>query len=103
MGDGVLVYFGYPQALEDGAERALHTGIGIVGAMAELNAEVGQPEGKKMAVRIGIATGLVVVGDIVDEGSAEERAVVGETPNLAARLQGITAPNGVVIGAGTRD
>ncbi len=103
MGDGVLVYFGYPQALEDGAERALHTGIGIVGAMAELNAEVGQPEGKKMAVRIGIATGLVVVGDIVDEGSAEERAVVGETPNLAARLQGIAAPNGVVIGAGTRD
>ena len=103
MGDGVLVYFGYPQALEDGAERALRTGVEIVEAMVGLNAEVGQVKGGELAVRIGIATGLVVVGDIIGEGAAEERAVVGETPNLAARLQGVAEPNGVVIGAATRE
>ena len=102
MGDGVLIYFGFPQAHEDDAERAVRAGLGVVEAIAALNAEVGQAKGVNLAVRIGVATGLVVVGDIVGEGAAEEKAVVGETPNRAARLQGIAPPNTVVIGPATR-
>ena len=101
MGDGMLVYFGYPQAHENDAERATRAGLDIVGSMASLNSEVGKAQGVVLAVRVGVATGPVVVGDLIDEGAAEEAAVVGETPNLAARLQGVAQPNQVVIGPAT--
>ncbi len=93
MGDGVLVYFGYPTAHEDDAERAINTGLEIVEAVSELPDDV--------AVRIGIATGTVTVGDIVGEGASQEAAIVGEAPNLAARLQELAAPDTVVIGGTT--
>src|SRR5262249_8497168 len=96
MGDGVLIDFGYPQAHEDDAERAVRAGLALVEAVGELRIQ------EPLQVRIGTATGLVVVGDIVGSGEAQERGVVGETPNLAARLQGIAAPNTVVIPEGTR-
>jgi class 3 adenylate cyclase len=96
MGDGVLIYFGYPQAHEDDAERAVRAGLALVEAIASLAA----PE--TLQVRIGVATGLVVVGDLVGSGEAQERGIVGETPNLAARLQGIAEPNMVVVADGTR-
>jgi class 3 adenylate cyclase/predicted ATPase len=102
MGDGMLVYFGYPQAHEDDAERAARAGLDIVRSMAELNTEFGRLHEVVLAVRVGVATGAVVVGDIVGEGAAEEAAVVGETPNLAARLQGLAEPNTVVIAEPTR-
>ena len=98
MGDGVLAYFGYPQAHEDDAERAVRAGLAIVEAAPKLVTAAGSP----LHVRIGIATGLVVVGDLVGSGEAQERGVVGETPNLAARLQGIAEPDEVVIADGTR-
>jgi class 3 adenylate cyclase len=96
MGDGVLVYFGYPQAHEDDAERAVRTGLALIEAVGKL------PTEEPLEVHIGVATGMVVVGDLVGSGEAQERGVVGETPNLAARLQGIAAPNTVVIAEGTR-
>ena len=96
MGDGVLVYFGYPQAHEDDAERAVRAGLELVAAVA------GSSRHAPLQTRVGIATGLVVVGDLIGTGSAQEQAVVGETPNLAARLQGIAEPNTVVIAEGTR-
>jgi class 3 adenylate cyclase len=96
MGDGVLVYFGYPQAHEDDAERAVRTGLALIEAVGRLRAQ------EPLHVRIGVATGLVVVGDLVGSREAQERGVVGETPNLAARLQGIAEPNTVVIAEGTR-
>jgi class 3 adenylate cyclase/predicted ATPase len=102
MGDGLLVYFGYPQAHEDDAERAVRAGLDVVGSMTELNAEMGKAHGVVLAVRIGIETGPVVVGDLIGEGASEEAAVVGETPNLAARLQGLAEQDQVVIGANTR-
>jgi class 3 adenylate cyclase/predicted ATPase len=97
MGDGVLVYFGYPQAHEDDAEHAVRAGIDCIDAVGRL--DVGSIE---LQARVGIATGLVVVGDLIGEGSAQEQSVVGETPNLAARLQALADPNAVVIAAGTR-
>src|SRR5215475_5083252 len=102
MGDGILVYFGYPRAHEDEAERSVRAGLDIVEAMAELNAAVPRPPGVELAVRIGIATGPVIVGDQIGEGTASETAVVGETPNLAARLQALAQPNQIVVGAATR-
>jgi class 3 adenylate cyclase len=96
MGDGVLIYFGYPQAHEDDAERAIRAGLALVDAVATV------PAPEPAQVRIGIATGLVVVGDLVGSGEARERGIVGETPNLAARLQGIAEPNTVVIANATR-
>ena len=87
MGDGVLIYFGYPQAHEDDAERAVRAGLAVVKAVAKLRTR------EDLRVRLGIATGLAVVGDLIGEGAAQERAVVGETPNLAARLEGLAAPN----------
>src|SRR5262252_9471655 len=96
MGDGVLAYFGYPEAHEDDAERAVRAGLALIGAVGKLR----DPE--PLQVRIGIATGSVVVGDLVGSGEAQERGVVGETPNLAARLQGIAAPDTVVIAESTR-
>src|SRR5215469_5650552 len=97
MGDGVLVYFGYRHAHEDDAERAVRAGLGVVDAVARLDVKSVKPQ-----ARIGIATGLVVVGDLIGEGSAQEQSVVGETPNLAARLQALAEPQAVVIAAGTR-
>src|SRR5262245_30260526 len=96
MGDGVLVYFGYPQAHEDDAERATRAGLELVQAVGVLNS------GVPLQTRLGIATGLVVVGDLIGSGEAQERGIVGETPNLAARLQGIAEPNTVVIADSTR-
>ncbi|MGO9327256.1 MAG: AAA family ATPase, partial [Steroidobacteraceae bacterium] len=96
MGDGVLVYFGYPQAHEDDAERAVRAGLELIAAVAALKTPA------PLQSRVGIATGLVVVGDLLGSGEAQERGIVGETPNLAARLQGIAEPNTVVIAEGTR-
>ena len=96
MGDGVLVYFGYPQAHEDDAERAVRAGLGVIDAVARLDVKPVEPQ-----ARVGIATGLVIVGDLIGEGSAQEQSVVGETPNLAARLQALAEPDAVVIAAGT--
>jgi len=96
MGDGVLVYFGYPQAHEDDAERAVRAGLDLIEAVSALKS------GAQLQTRVGIATGLVVVGDLVGAGEAQERGIVGETPNLAARLQGIAEPNTVVIAESTR-
>jgi class 3 adenylate cyclase/predicted ATPase len=98
MGDGVLAYFGWPQAHEDEAERAVRAGLAITAALAGL----GTPAGEPLAARVGIATGLVLVGELIGEGPAQEQAVVGETPNLAARLQALAAPGSVVIGQATR-
>ena len=98
MGDGVLAYFGFPRAFEDAAERAVRAAIGTL-------AEVGgipRPDGTRLQARIGIATGLVVVGEILGTGSAQERSIVGETPNLAARLQSLAAPDTILIGPATR-
>ena len=97
MGDGVLIYFGYPQAHEDDAERAVRAGLSAIDAVDRLDVK-----SVKLQARVGIATGLVVVGDLIGEGSAQEQSVVGETPNLAARLQALAEPNAVVIAAGTR-
>ena len=96
MGDGVLVYFGYPQAHEDDAERAVRAGIELVAAVSDLKTHA------PLQTRVGIATGLVVVGDLIGSGSSQEQAIVGETPNLTARLQGIAEPNSVVIAESTR-
>jgi class 3 adenylate cyclase len=97
MGDGVLVYFGYPQAHEDDAERAIRAGLYAIDAVSRL-----EGGGAKLQARVGIATGFAVVGDLIGEGSAQEQAVVGETPNLAARLQALANPGNLVIAASTR-
>jgi class 3 adenylate cyclase/predicted ATPase len=96
LGDGVLVYFGYPQAHEDDAERAVRAGLELIAAVAGLKTRV------SLQTRVGIATGLVVVGDLIGSGETQEHGIVGETPNLAARLQGIAEPNMVVIAEGTQ-
>jgi class 3 adenylate cyclase len=96
MGDGVLIYFGYPQAHEDNAERAVRAGLAVIEAVGQL------PAREDLRMRLGIATGLAVVGDLIGEGAAQERGVVGETPNLAARLQALAMPNTLVIGEATR-
>jgi class 3 adenylate cyclase len=100
LGDGLLVYFGYPLAHEDDAQRAVRTGLGIVEALGQLNTRLTQERGMHLAVRLGIHTGLVVVGE-VGGGTRQEQLALGETPNLAARLQGIATPNTVVISAAT--
>ena len=96
MGDGVLVYFGYPQAHEDDAERSVRAGLELIAAVAALKTHA------SLETRVGIATGVVVVGDLIGSGDAQERGIVGETPNLAARLQGLAKPNTVVIADSTR-
>src|SRR5499425_389072 len=98
MGDGVLVYFGYPQAHEDDAEQGVRAGLALVDAVANLRTDLDTA----LKVRVGIATGTVVVGDLIGEGAAQEQAVVGETPNLAARLQAAAEPGTVVIESCTR-
>src|SRR5499433_731861 len=96
LGDGVLAYFGYPEAHEDDAERAVRAGLELIAAVIALKTPA------SLQTRVGIATGLVVVGDLIGSGEAQERAIVGETPNLAARLQGIAEPDTVVISEATR-
>jgi class 3 adenylate cyclase len=96
MGDGVLIYFGYPQAHEDDAERAVKAGLELIQAVGGLKSST------SLQTRVGIATGLVVVGDLIGSGDSQERGIVGETPNLAARLQGTAEPNTVVIAESTR-
>ena len=96
MGDGVLIYFGYPEAHEDDAERAVRAGLAVIDAVARL----ATPE--PFNTRLGVASGLVVVGDLIGAGAAQERGVVGETPNLAARLQGLAQPGTLVIADSTR-
>src|SRR6202030_2876249 len=96
MGDGVLVYFGYPEAHEDDPERAVRAGLELVAAVGDLKTH------SALQTRVGIATGLLVIGDLIGSGASQEQAIIGETPNLAARLQGIAEPNTVVIAEGTR-
>src|SRR5271170_1492542 len=96
MGDGVLVYFGYPEAHEDDPERAVRAGLELVAAVSDLKAEA------TLQTRVGIATGLVVIGDLIGSGASQEQAVVGKTPNLAARLQGVAEPDMVVIAESTQ-
>src|SRR5580658_9961083 len=96
MCDGVLVYFGYPQAHEDDAERAVSSALELIAAVSALKSP------SPLQTRVGIATGLVVVGDLIGSGEAQERGIIGETPNLAARLQGIAEPNAVILSEGTR-
>ena len=96
MGDGVLIYFGYPKAHEDDAERAARAGLAVIDAVGRLATQ------EPLNVRIGIATGLVVVGDLIGAGAAQERGVVGETPNLAARLQALARPGTLVVADSTR-
>ena len=98
MGDGVLAYFGWPRAHEDQAERAVRAALAIVDALERLET----PAGERLAARVGIATGLVVVGELIGAGAAREQTVVGETPNLAARLQALAAPGSVVVSQATR-
>ena len=95
-GDGVLIYFGYPQAHEDDADRAVRAGLELIAGVTALKAPV------PLQTRVGIATGLVAIGDLIGSGEAQERGIVGETPNLAARLQGVAEPNMVVLAEGTR-
>jgi class 3 adenylate cyclase len=96
MGDGVLVYFGYPEAHEDDPERAVWAGFAVIDAVGRL----ATPE--PLSARLGIASGLVVVGDLIGAGAAQERGVIGETPNLAARLQLLAQPATLVIAESTR-
>ena len=91
------MYFGFPRAHEDDAERAVRAGIDLIAAVGRLGTSAGT-----LDVRIGIATGLVVVGDLIGEGASREQAVVGETPNLAARLQALAQPGGIVLPPATR-
>ena len=100
LGDGLLVYFGYPLAHEDDAQRAVRAGLGMVEALGQLNTRLERERGVHLAVRLGIHTGLVVVGE-VGGGSRQEHLALGETPNVAARLQGLAAPNTLVISAAT--
>src|SRR5207302_9766642 len=97
-GDGILAYFGYPLAHEDDAERTVQAGLDIIAAVAGLETRAAEP----LAVRIGIATGVVVIGELSREGALREHAVVGETPNLAARLQTLAEPGTIVVAASTR-
>lgn len=93
MGDGVLAYFGYPQAQEDAAERSVYAALAIVDSLRELKG----PSGQALETRVGIATGMVVIGDIIGSGVAREHAIAGETPNLAARLQALAEPHSILI------
>jgi len=100
LGDGLLVYFGYPQAHEDDVQQAVRAGLGMVSAMQESNVYLAQRHRVQIAVRIGIHTGMVVVGD-VGSGNRQEQLALGDTPNIAARLQGLAAPDTVVLSAAT--
>jgi class 3 adenylate cyclase len=101
MGDGVLAYFGYPRAHEDDAERGVRAGLDVVARMSALNTGIGRDKEVELAVRVGLATGPVVVGDLIGEGASRESPVVGETPNLAARLQSLADADTVVVTSDT--
>jgi class 3 adenylate cyclase len=101
LGDGLLVYFGYPQAHEDDGERAVRAALGMVQAMARLNERLGSEWGVRLAVRVGIHTGMVVVGEM-GGGGRQEQLALGETPNLASRLQALAAPDTIVISGATQ-
>src|SRR5262249_5962972 len=100
LGDGLLVYFGYPLAHEDDAPRSVRAGLGMVEALGQLNTRLAQERGVSLAVRLGIHTGLVVVGDM-GGGPRQEQLALGETPSLAARLQALALPNTLLISAAT--
>jgi class 3 adenylate cyclase len=100
LDDGLLVYFGYPQAHEDDAQRAVRTGLGIVEAIRSLNTGLEQEKGISLAIRLGIHTGLVVVGEMGGEGRQEQLAL-GETPNIAARIQGLAEPDTLIVSEAT--
>src|SRR5215471_10691828 len=100
LGDGLLVYFGYPQAHEDDAQRAVRTGLGMLAAMGDLNTRLQEDKGIQLAVRLGIHTGLVVVGEMGGEGRYENLAL-GEVPNIASRIQGLAQPNTIMISPDT--
>ncbi len=102
MGDGILAYFGYPHAHEDDADRAVRAALGVVEAVQSLDWGADTAQGSNFAVRVGIGSGLVVVGDLIGEGASQENAVIGETPNLAARLQSAAKPNQVLISSSTQ-
>jgi class 3 adenylate cyclase/tetratricopeptide (TPR) repeat protein len=102
MGDGVLVYFGYPAAHENDSERAIRAGLEIIDAVTSMDANRAEQVGEELAVRIGVASGNVVVGDIIGEGASQEAAITGEAPNLAARVQSVAAPNTLVIAEATQ-
>ena len=101
IGDGLLVYFGYPQAHEDDAQRAVRAGLEIVAGVAELSQRVGEPLNIDLAVHLGIHTGLVVAGEMGAGNTREEMAIVGKTPNVAARLEGLAEPGSVLISEST--
>ena len=98
LGDGLLVYFGFPRAHEDDAQRAVRAGLGIIEAVRQLNAVISERHGVSLAVRLGCHTGLVVIGELM-RGTGHDDMVLGDTPNIAARLQGVAAPDTLVIGA----
>src|SRR5262249_50770633 len=100
LGDGLLIYFGYPQAHEDDPHRAVRTGLGILSAMRDLNTRLQQDKGLELALRVGIHTGLVVVGEMGGQGRQEQLAL-GEVPNVCARIQGLAEPNTIAMSAAT--
>src|SRR5262249_10748455 len=100
LGDGLLIYFGYPQAHEDDPHRAVRTGLGILAAMGDLNTRLQQEKGVQLAIRVGIHTGLVVIGEMGGAGRQEQLAL-GEVPNIAARIQGLAEPNTILISTDT--
>src|SRR5215510_6125947 len=100
LGDGLLIYFGYPHAHEDDAHRAVRTGLGILDAMGDLNKKLAQEQGITLAFRLGIHTGLVVVGEMGGQGRQEQLAL-GEVPNVCARIQGLAAPNTIAMSEAT--
>src|SRR5262245_12497196 len=100
LGDGLLIYFGYPHAHEDDAQRAVRTGLGIIEAVGALNTRLGQDKGITLAIRLGLHTGVVVIGEMGGEGRQEQLAL-GEVPNVASRIQGLAEPNTVAISAAT--
>jgi class 3 adenylate cyclase len=100
LGDGLLIYFGYPVAHEDDAQRAVRTGLGILAAMRDLNTRLQQAKGIQLALRVGIHTGLVVVGEMGSQGRQEQLAL-GQVPNIASRIQGLAAPNTIVVSEGS--
>src|SRR5262245_10850592 len=100
LGDGLLIYFGYPHAYEDDPQRAVRVGLGILDAMGNLQTHLQQDKGIQLAIRVGVHTGLVVVGEMGSRGRREQLAL-GETPNVAARIQGLAAPNSLVVSSAT--
>ena len=103
VGDGMLAYFGYPTAEEDDAVRAIHAALGVIEAVKRLSAQLEGLLDRPLGVRMGIATGLVVVGDLIGEGASEQTVAMGETPNLAARLQALANENCIVVATRTRE